>query len=258
VMNAESGTGLRIHPLCVGLFGGPIDPAADPVSPEDATYISAMFMFLITGGEHPVLVDTGTLDPEFARLRQNRLLHRPPEMEPVQALRAHGVHPDDIRTVINTHLHWDHCANNALFPNATIYVQRAEIGHAAWPLQAHRPFYDKIAGVQPAWLQAWDRIEAVEGDRELLPGITLVWLPGHSPGSQGVLVETRAGRFLIAGDTVNSFRDWEGDGDGHHHAPSLLTSPAEWAESAERIEGLDCTVIPSHDLALLDHPVFGS
>ncbi|GAB3597015.1 N-acyl homoserine lactonase family protein [Microbacterium tumbae] len=246
---------LVIRPLCVGLFGGPLDRRRGPGEPE---YLSAMFMFLIEGGASPVLVDTGTLDPAAARARQRRLLHRPPEMEPLAVLRAHGVEPEDVRIVVNTHLHWDHCSGNDLFPAATIYVQRAEVAHAVSPIESHLPFYEKLPGIRPAWLDAWDRIRAVDGDHDLAPGISLIALPGHSPGSQGVLVETRAGRFLIAGDTVNRFEDWEGDGAGGHTPPALIHSPAEWAASARRIEGLGCAVIPSHDLALIAHAPFGA
>jgi N-acyl homoserine lactone hydrolase len=249
---------LTIRAVCVGLFGGPLPSPDWPRGrvPDDG-YRSAMYLFVIEGGESPVVVDTGTLGEEEARVRQNRILHRPPELEPVTALRAIGVEPEAVRVVVNTHLHWDHCAGNALFPNASVYVQRSEIAYAADPLPEHRVFYDKLPGVRPAWLDAWDRTVAVEGDFDLAPGIRLLHLPGHSPGSQAVLVETARGPFLIAGDTVNSAADWDFD-DGAHRAPSLLTSLADWRASVARIEGLGCPVIPSHDLALRDAPPFGS
>jgi len=249
---------LLIHPLCVGLFGGPadIDPPPAPGSPP-STYRSAMFMFLVTGGDAPVLIDTGPLDSTAARVRQNRILEQPPELRPDAVLGAHGIDPRDITTVINTHLHWDHCAYNDLFPNAKIYVQRSEVAYAVDPLEQHRVFYDKIPGVTPPWLRSWSQIETVDGDTRLTDDISLLWLPGHSPGSQGVLVHTAGGDYLVAGDTVNSAADWVGDESHRHFAPSLTTSLLDWNSSMERIEQLGCAVIPSHDLALLDQPSFG-
>lgn len=247
-------TGLLVHPLCVGMFAGPIDQI-DHEQGDAALappFVSAMFIFVITGGEHPILVDTGTLGPAEARTRQRRILHRPPEMEPVRALAALGIEPDDVRIVVNTHLHWDHCANNDRFPMATIYLQRSEIAHAATPLPEHRAFYDKLPGVIPPWLAAWDRVEAIDGDHKIAPGVTIVALPGHSPGSQGVLVETGAGRYLIAGDTVNSFDDWE-----TRRPPTVIVSESQWQQTAAHIEQLGCRVIPSHDLALIGHEPFG-
>jgi glyoxylase-like metal-dependent hydrolase (beta-lactamase superfamily II) len=131
-------------------------------------------------------------------------------------------------------------------------VQRAEIGHAAGPLREHAPFYDKLPGVVPPWLRAWDRIVPVDGDREIAPGVTIIALPGHSPGSQGVLVETAAGRFMLAGDNVNSYAELE-----RRTPPGVIVSRSDWEASMRRIDELDCTVIPSHDLSLVGHPGFG-
>lgn len=243
---------LQIRPLCVGHFGGPLRPSRDGV-PQ---FTSAMFMFLVTGGPELIVVDTGTLDETAAAVRQHRILCRPPELHPLAALGQAGVSPADVTIVVNTHLHWDHCANNPIFPRARVLVQSAEITYAADPMEAHRPFYDKLPGIMPPWLDSWDQIEVVDGDCGLLPGVSLVWLPGHSPGSQGVLVHTAAGPYLIAGDTVNLYRDLD-DGQGQPRPPSLLTSLEDWRSSMRRIESLHCTVIPSHDRALLARSSFG-
>ena len=80
-------------------------------------------------------------------------------------LRQRGLEPGDIDVVINTHLHWDHCSNNALFPKATFYVQRDELGYACAPLPVHRQAYEKNPGLSPGWLDVWGRIRRqVESD----------------------------------------------------------------------------------------------
>jgi glyoxylase-like metal-dependent hydrolase (beta-lactamase superfamily II) len=240
-----------IHPLCVGLFAGPVDQ--DNQSAGTATYVSAMFEYLILGSGVPILVDTGTLSEQSASERQHRVLHRPANMDPVRVLEPFGLTAGDIGIVVNTHLHWDHCSGNDRFPGARILVQRAEVAHAIDPLAEHRRFYDKISGITPAWLAAWDRVQAVDGDLRIAPGVTLIALPGHSPGSQGVLVETANGRFLIAGDNVNTYHDWI-----NRQPPRVIVSEEAWNQSVRRIEMLECEVIPSHDLELVDHPPFGA
>jgi len=84
--------------------------------PGRRSYIGAMLMFLVTGGDQPVLVDSGPLDEDWNRQYHGCLVERPAELEPANVLARHGIEPGDIEIVINTHLHWDHCSNNSLFP----------------------------------------------------------------------------------------------------------------------------------------------
>src|SRR5262249_42586222 len=66
-------------------------------------------------------------------------------------------------------------------------------------------------GYGPRWMPVFDRMQVVDGDVELLPGLDLVCLPGHTPGMQGVSVATAGGAYLIAGDAVPLYENWEGD-----------------------------------------------
>jgi glyoxylase-like metal-dependent hydrolase (beta-lactamase superfamily II) len=152
-------------------------------------------------------------------------------------------------------LHWDHCSNNNLFPRAKFYVQRDELVYASDPLPVHRRAYEKAPGLSPGWLDVWGRIELVDGDAEIAPGVSVVQLAGHSPGSQGVLVDG-AVPYLIAGDAVNTYADWEGNETVPHLPPGVNTSLLDCYASFEKIEHLGCEVIPSHDLSLLDHGPF--
>jgi N-acyl homoserine lactone hydrolase len=217
----------------------------------------AILMFVITGGDHPVIVDTGTSTPEMTKHRHGFTLRRPPEQEPLAALSTAGIDPGDVKTVINTHLHWDHCANNDLFPNAKILVQEDELRYAIDPLPTHHWSYERRPGLQPCWFSGIDRMQTVRGDVEILPGLHLVHLPGHSPGSQGVVVETDDGRYLIAGDCVSHYGNWQGDERLDHIPTGGLTSMHDFFASFAKIEELNCTVIPSHDPRVLDQRVFG-
>jgi glyoxylase-like metal-dependent hydrolase (beta-lactamase superfamily II) len=109
-------TAFVIEPLCVGMNAGPLDAPSGHAGPGRRSYIGAMLMFLVTGADGAVLVDTGPLDEAWLAEHHGCIVERPAELEPATVLARHGIEPGDIRTVINTHLHWDHCSNNVLFP----------------------------------------------------------------------------------------------------------------------------------------------
>jgi N-acyl homoserine lactone hydrolase len=254
---------LRIEPLCVGMDAGAVDPEHGH-RPEihqhgrtERSYVGAMLMFLITGGDRVVLVDTGPLHEAWTLQHHAMVVERPPDLRPEKVLGRHGMELEDIDTVINTHLHWDHCSNNALFPRATFYAQRDELLYACDPLPIHRRAYEKAPGLTPGWLDVWGRLELVDGDAEVAPGISVVKLPGHSPGSQGVLVQGGATSYLVAGDTVNTYADWEGNESLRHIPPAVHTSLLDCFDSFDRIERLGCEVVPSHDISLVSHGAFG-
>ena len=131
-------------------------------------------------------------------------------MKPVQALKDLGIDAQDVKTIINTHLHWDHCFNNALFPNAKIYVQKKEIQFAISPLPTQYVYYESHQlGMTPQWIKSMDRFVVVDGDYPLQDGIDLIFTPGHTPGFQSVLVNTADGKYLIASDFIGQLDNWE-------------------------------------------------
>ncbi len=89
-------------------------------------------------------------------------------------------------------------------------MQKKELQFAIYPIPTQYVFYEAFQmGLTPAWVESMDRIVAVEGDCELQEGISLVTLPGHTPGFHGVLVHTSGGRYLIASDCVGMLENWE-------------------------------------------------
>jgi N-acyl homoserine lactone hydrolase len=143
--------------------------------------------------EHPdarVLVDTGMtqLHPLVADMD--------PRLTPLSAQADFDLAGIDI--VVNTHLHFDHCGGNHLFTGRPIYVQRQELDDAR----------TKDDYTIRDWVDAPDvQYVPVDGELELLPGLRLVPAPGHTRGSQVVVVETNGRSAVIGGDMAVFFAE---------------------------------------------------
>jgi N-acyl homoserine lactone hydrolase len=248
--------GLRIHALHVGdIVGWPM-PALVHMRHWTKTVDLPLIMFVITGGEHPIVVDTGGASPDEVREVHGYTIRQAAAQQPEAALDRLGIDLLEVRTVVNTHLHWDHSSNNHLFPKARIVVQESELAYAVSPEQPHSKAYERVGNRVPRWVSDIGRLDVVRGDVEIAPGVSVIHLPGHSPGSQGVLVSTGGTRFLIAGDCIGSYENWEGDAAVDHLPSGTFTSLTEYMASFRRIEQLACTIIPSHDPAVLTAGTF--
>lgn len=137
--------------------------------------------------DHPdgrVLVDTGLteLHPLVA------------DMDPrLQPLAEQGFDLATVDIVVNTHLHFDHCGGNHLFAGRPIYVQRRELEDART-----RDDYTILEWVDAPGVD----YVPVDGELELLPGIRLTPAPGHTRGTQVVVVENGERPVVIAGDAA--------------------------------------------------------
>lgn len=153
--------------------------------------------------------------------------HYQPEHTPLpEVLGGHGHAPRDIVAVVNTHLHFDHCGHNLLFPGVPIYVQVEEYEAAHQPNATILEWVD-FPGA--AYRQ-------VQGEVEIAAGIRLIPTPGHSAGHQSVQVMTAEGVALIAGQAVQASADWialqETGGLPPGNAP---VDEAAYQESARRL-----------------------
>ncbi len=244
----------RIRPLHVGtlhrkrsnfLYGvGQPEPLDVPVT-----------IFLLESEGQYVLVDTGCDDPATA-LPEHHPFERSADQHPLAALKAAGIVPQQISIVINTHLHWDHCYGNSHFPSAQFFVQGAELRYAAAPLPWHTHSYDRfVPGRVPPWINT--AFHVVEGDKALLEGLTLLFAPGHTPGGQAVLLEGETARYLIPGDNVPLYDNWEGTPshrgripDTHHY------SLGDYHRTFLKMEETEAQVLPSHDFRVFDASVY--
>lgn len=139
------------------------------------------------------------------------------------------VDKEEIRAIANCHLHADHSGQNLLFPGVPIYVQPAE-----WAV-AHGP--DEYTILE--WVDfPGARMEQVAGDHEPVPGIRIFATPGHSPGHQSVVVESRDGSLLLAGQAVYSHGEWVGI-DGAREGASRAMLGDAYARSVARLRALN-------------------
>lgn len=159
----------------------------------------AVNCWIVRHHQRVVLIDTGagTTVPTLGRLPEN--------------LRALGIAPDAIETILLTHLHSDHAnglvdaAGLPVFPNAELILHRKEAGfwldRNVTPDDSERLRRNTL-GAQRVTAPYRDRIRRAD-DGEVLPGISAVPLHGHTPGHTGWLMESRGERLLIWGDIVH-------------------------------------------------------
>jgi glyoxylase-like metal-dependent hydrolase (beta-lactamase superfamily II) len=165
--------------------------------------------------EHPdalVLVDTGVGDKESEKFMsiygiENAPLGLAGPTQLESALAEAGFAPADVRLVISSHLHFDHAGGNTrrdedgapvlAFPNASYVARRGEWdwAHTTNERTAASYFAHNYEPVRAA-----GRLELVDDDREVLPGITLRRTPGHTPHHQGILVESGGERLFYLAD----------------------------------------------------------
>ena len=155
-------------------------------------------------------------------------------------LEAIGVDPALIDTVVNSHLHFDHCAGNQLLPNARIVVQTRE---AASVRETPPP----RSGFNPATMLEGRDVLEVEGEHDLFGDGSVVLLPtyGHTAGHQSLKLSCDDGVTVLAGDCCyfhRTLRDMKLPGFGHDREAQ--------ARSIERLRAMEdrgARVIAGHD-----------
>ena len=136
---------------------------------------------LNVGGQH-VLVDTGPAS------RRTML---------VKTLRGRGLSPEEIDLVVLTHMHWDHCSNADLFPNARVLVHPKEIDYANNPRRG-----DHNIAYYYADMLSRLRVEPVSDGDRIADGVSVMDTPGHTKGHVSVSVSMDGRDVLVSGDAM--------------------------------------------------------
>jgi N-acyl homoserine lactone hydrolase len=154
------------------------------------------------------------------------------------ALAERGLRPDDIDAIVLTHAHWDHIQNVDVFAHAPILLHPAEHSYSLAP---HRNDW-----ATPSWtgmvLERQPIVEVAEGD-QLLPGVSVIDMPGHTPGSIGVSVETEGGLAVISGDALPRADIALSRTNG-----LIFWDAAQAKDSVDRVVDLADAIYPGHDM----------
>lgn len=151
----------------------------------------SMNSLLIRAAGKWILVETGAGDKWDAKRREIYAFDVAPRLP--DQLAAHGIGPEQIDIVVNTHLHFDHCGWNTrvvngaavpTFPNAKYYVHLGEFEHARHPSERDRASYFPENFEPMVKTGQWHLVEGQGG--EIVAGVELVVLPGHTNHMMGV------------------------------------------------------------------------
>jgi glyoxylase-like metal-dependent hydrolase (beta-lactamase superfamily II) len=168
--------------------------------------LQALNCLLVETPAGRVLIETGIGERLPDKTREMRRYQGKPI---VAAMEAAGFEPGSVDLVVMSHLHFDHAGGllradgSKAFPTATIVAQRAEWDIAFDDNSRIVASYD-----QPELLlvRAWGSASAVDGERELLPGVSVLPTGGHSKGHQAIVVRGPTGTLAFFGDL--GMRPW--------------------------------------------------
>jgi glyoxylase-like metal-dependent hydrolase (beta-lactamase superfamily II) len=155
-----------------------------------------------------IVCETGIGNKLSEKRAQQVALREPEGM--LHALKRLGIQPDEVDAVVTTHLHWDHAggltrrneqgALQLTFPNAKHFIQRSEWDFALQPDVRSRPSY-VIDDFTPL-ADGHKSVEFLDGDAEVLPGVHIRHVGGHTPGSQVLILRSGELACAVTGDLV--------------------------------------------------------
>jgi glyoxylase-like metal-dependent hydrolase (beta-lactamase superfamily II) len=214
--------------------------------PHDILQPLDFYVWAIVGPAGTIVVDTG-FDEAMGKKRHRDMI------KPVRdGLAALGIAVEKVDTIIISHLHYDHCGNHDLFPQARYHLQDREMAYATGRCMCHQalrlPFEaeDVVAMVRKVFT---GRAAFHDGDDEIVPGVSVHHIGGHSKGLQAVRVKTRRGNVVLAADATHLYDHIEGG-----RVFPITYSVAEVVEGYETLKRLASSprhVVPGHDPAVL-------
>jgi glyoxylase-like metal-dependent hydrolase (beta-lactamase superfamily II) len=222
--------------------------------PHDGPMPLDYFVWAIKGADRTWILDTG-FDAPMGEKRGRQFLR-----SPAVGLKAIGVEPDSVQDVILSHLHYDHCGNYDMFPQARYHVQDIEMAYCTGRCMCHAglrgPFEeaDVVAIVRKLFA---GRVAFHDGAEELAPGLSVHHVGGHSKGLQVVRVWTRRGWMVLASDASHFYANMQ-EGRAypimHNHEATLNGYAA-----MHRLASSPDAIIPGHDpLVLQRYPAAAS
>lgn len=210
------------------------------------------FVWVIKREDTVIMVDTGSRDWKCAD-RGHQYLRCP-----IESLSALGIQPEQVQHVVVTHMHWDHAGNIDKLPHAQVHVQLDEIRNVTGP-DMSRPslngvfLVDDVCTVIQRLFQG--AVTYHDGDSgDVVDGVTVHKLGGHTPGMQVVRVHTRRGWVVLASDASHFYLNYQQKNPFtvFFNVHDLIKG---WEVCESLADGPD-HIIPGHDpLVLKNYPV---
>jgi glyoxylase-like metal-dependent hydrolase (beta-lactamase superfamily II) len=205
------------------------------------------FVWALTNGTHTVVVDLGFTE-EVGTRRGRQFLRCPSK-----GLAEIGVDCGQVQHVILSHFHYDHVGNYALFPNATFYMQDSEMAfytgrNASLGAFRHSVEVDDVCAM--VRLNYERRLSFVDGSREIVPGISVHHVGGHTAGMQIVTVAHARGQAVVASDASHYYRNFAEriPFNTLHDLPRMYAAFTKIRELASSED----LVLPGHDPLVLE------
>jgi len=177
--------------------------------PDGNNMIDCACVCLIARKNGRVIICETGIGNKLSEKRARQVALREPEAM-LHALRRLGIMPDEVDAVVTTHLHWDHAGGltrrdehgevELTFKKARHFIQRSEWDFALQPDVRSRPSY--ITDDFTPLADGNDLVEFLDGDAEVLPGVQIRHVGGHTPGSQVLILRSGELACAVTGDLV--------------------------------------------------------
>lgn len=191
----------------------------------DRGFLGWSTVVLLRGKEN-FLFDTGSFGERYVLLER---------------LRQRGVEPQDIKAIFLSHCHYDHVLNCSLFSRAEIYIHAKEYEYAMQNCEK-----DLVVPTEfLISLERSGRLVFLQGEGEIYPGLKVLEVPGHTPGSIALAFIFEDRRYILTGDAVKNL------GELVLGEALMSLDPEASRKSISRIKERADIVIPGHDRALV-------
>jgi glyoxylase-like metal-dependent hydrolase (beta-lactamase superfamily II) len=245
---------VSIYAMCSGLIDLDRSGFFCDVAPGTRVTVP-IISFLINHPKGHVVVDTGVhrqaISDPIGRLGERRAglfrIRSAASDEVVSQLALLGLRPDDVRYVVNSHFHFDHCGGNEVFPHSTFLVQRREMEAARQVMAGATLRYNP----SPTDFDHPLDYQLVDGEHDVFGDGTVVLVPtyGHTPGHQSVRMRAGKGTELVlTADACYTRENMDRD-----VLPNVLWDPAEMSRSLAALRDMrdrqGATVLYGHDAA---------
>jgi len=213
------------------------------------------YVYVIKGNDSTIVLDTGCGDIEaFNQMLfeafGGKIKFNMPEDEKIEGIiNKTGLDAEKVDYVILSHLHFDHSSNVRLFPNAKVVLSKKGLFEF---MKKERPYYyDSILfPTEPVEYVASlpsDKVILIEDEQEIMPGIKVFWVGGHTPGCIATEVDTKKGKVVFSTDIAPFLSNIE-----RNIPTGLFYDLWECYEAYEKIRDRADIIIPGHDPATLD------